>query len=248
MKRVLIIGKEGEVVQILKRSLADRFAIQLCADQMEELKALKEKDLIVVCQNGTDKMNYEVFAWLQEQYSHIPVLVISTWAEWAACKEYCKSGQFDKLYRPVTSAEILNKCCKLLGIGGAGEELEPSGQKRIMLVDDSPLLLRNIKRMLDERYTVFLATSGEQALKMIPKKQPDLILLDYDMPGMDGKKTFEAILDDDSTKDIPVIFLTGVADRRHIYEVMRSHPAGYILKPPDKDRILNTIEEVFQNK
>ena len=44
--------------------------------------------------------------------------------------------------------------------------------KRILLVDDSPLALRNMKKMLEEKYDIVMATSGEQALKMIPQKQP----------------------------------------------------------------------------
>ena len=80
---------------------------------------------------------------------------------------------------------------------------------------------------------------------MILSKQPDLVLLDYDMPGMDGKTTFEAMLEDEFAKDIPVIFLTNVAKRSQIYAVLKSYPAGYILKPPDRKILLRTIEDVL---
>lgn len=117
-----------------------------------------------------------------------------------------------------------------------------------MLVDDSALLLRNMKSMLDKYYIICLAKSGEQALNLIPKEKPDLILLDYEMDGMDGKSTFEAMKEDEDMKWIPVVFLTSIADRHAIYSVLRSKPDGYILKPPDKDKILETIEEIFQNR
>lgn len=78
--------------------------------------------------------------------------------------------------------------------------------------------------------------------------QKDLILLDYEMPGMDGKATFEAILADEFAKDIPVVFLTSIADRKQIYAVLKSYPAGYILKPPDKEKLFSTIETVFQRE
>lgn len=121
-------------------------------------------------------------------------------------------------------------------------------KKRIFIVDDSPVILRSIKKLLDPQYDVFISTSGEQALKMIPTKKPDLILLDYEMPGMDGRETFEAILQNDDMKHIPVIFLTSMANRQQIYDAVSSIPAGYILKPPNRDELLDTIEDVFKGK
>lgn len=121
-------------------------------------------------------------------------------------------------------------------------------KKRIFIVDDSPVILRSIKKLLDPQYDVFISTSGEQALKMIPTKKPDLILLDYEMPGMDGRETYEAILQNDDMKHIPVIFLTSMANRQQIYDAVSSIPAGYILKPPNRDELLDTIEDVFKGK
>ena len=115
-----------------------------------------------------------------------------------------------------------------------------------MIVDDSPLVLRNMKTMLEERYDVFLAPSGEKALELIPRKRPDLLLLDYEMPGMDGKDVFEAMLEDDYMKTIPVIFLTSIAHKEQVYGVLKSVPAGYILKPADRDRLMDEIKRVLR--
>lgn len=105
-----------------------------------------------------------------------------------------------------------------------------------------------MKSILEEKYDVLLATSGRQALKMIPQKKPDLIMLDYEMPGMSGKETFEAILEDEFARDIPVIFLTSIADKKQIYAVLKSYPAGYILKPPDREKILSVIGDVLSKE
>lgn len=121
-------------------------------------------------------------------------------------------------------------------------------EKKIMLVDDSALLLRRMKSMLEKHYEICLAKSGEQALKMIPKENPDLILLDYEMDGMDGKSTFEAMKEDEEMRGIPVVFLTSIADRKSIYSILKSKPDGYILKPPDENRIKETIEEILGGK
>lgn len=123
-----------------------------------------------------------------------------------------------------------------------------NNKAKIMIVDDSPLILRNIKNILDAKYTVFLATSGKQALNAIPDKNPDLVLLDYKMPEMDGKDVIEAMHADENMKDIPVIFLTSTSDRNAIHSLLKTKPAGYILKPPDEEKLRETIAEVLKNK
>ena len=113
--------------------------------------------------------------------------------------------------------------------------------------DKKKIMLRSMKSILDRNYTVYLATSGKQALHAIEEKEPDLLLLDYKMPEMDGIAVMEALQADDATKDIPVVFLTSTADKKTVETILRLKPAGYILKPPDQDKVLSTIEEVLSN-
>lgn len=124
--------------------------------------------------------------------------------------------------------------------------MNDEGKKRIMIVDDSAVMLRSMKSILDRTYTVYLSTSGKQALQAIPEKEPDLVLLDYKMPELDGIAVLEAMRADDSMKDIPVVFLTSVADRKTVDSILRLKPAGYILKPPDQSKVLETIKEALR--
>lgn len=118
--------------------------------------------------------------------------------------------------------------------------------KKIMLVDDSPIMLRSIKNILDRRYMVFITTSGRQALNAIPEKEPDLVVLDYKMPEMDGRAVFEEMQKDEYMKNIPVIFLTSVSDSKTVKSILKLKPAGYIIKPPDQDKVLETVQEVLR--
>ncbi len=122
-----------------------------------------------------------------------------------------------------------------------------SAKKKIMIVDDTAIMVRNIKNILGDKYTVFYATSGEQALHIIPEKEPDLILLDYKMPGMDGKQVYEEMLKDEDMKDIPVIFLTSTADEKTILSILSTKPAGYILKPANQADLLEKISTCLEN-
>lgn len=113
-------------------------------------------------------------------------------------------------------------------------------KKKIMIIDDSPITLRTAKQLLQDVYDVQMAVSGDYALRMLPKGLPDLILLDYEMPEMNGAETLRKIRHSYGT-GIPVIFLTGVNDRERIKEVLELNIAGYILKPFEKEKLLEAI-------
>lgn len=249
MKKILLIGELSEIVRSLNECLANDFQVQLCSEQLDNVQAMAKiikPDLIIISQIGVEEVDNAIFEWIQEKCPQTPVLGIATNEGWQQCRDYYRSEQFDVLFRPVANRELLAKCHQILGSGSASAWEEDGRQeKKIMVVDDSALLLRNMKSMLEKHYTVCLAKSGEQALNLIPRENPDLILLDYEMDGMDGRTTFEAIKEDEDMKFIPVVFLTSIADRRKIYSVLKSKPAGYILKPPDEAKILETIGEIL---
>ena len=254
MKKVLLVGELGEIARSLNECLADDFQVQLCSKQPENVQAMVKiikPELIIICQIGVEKVDNVLLMWLHEKYSRTPVLAITTSDKWKQCRDFYKREMFDVLFRPVAKNELLKKCYELLGVkSGNNTECKTADKqkKKIMIVDDSALLLRSMKSMLEKYYDIFLAKSGEQALNMIPREKPDLILLDYEMDGMDGKSTFETMKGNKSMRFIPVVFLTSVTDRRSIYSVLKSRPEGYILKPPDEERIRETIEGILGGK
>ncbi|MFA9216543.1 MAG: diguanylate cyclase domain-containing protein [Sphingomonadaceae bacterium] len=86
---------------------------------------------------------------------------------------------------------------------------------RLLLVDDQPLNVRLLHQIFCDDHEVFMASSGEQALTLCRSLQPDLVLLDVQMPGMDGLTVCRKLSEDPATSHIPVIFVTGA-----------DHPAG----------------------
>lgn len=255
MKKVLLIGNLGEIVRSLNECLADEFQVQLCSKQVENVQAMVKivkPHIIVVChvESGESDIDNSIFTWLYKKCPHIPVLGITTNEGWNACGEFYKYQQFDVLFRPVLKTDLLKKCRQMLYLDteSSGEikgvQFDPRG-KKILIVDDNGLVLRTMKSMLEDKFEICLAKSGEQALKVVTKEMPDLVLLDYEMSGMDGKATFEKMREDDEMKDIPVVFLTSISDRKAICSVLKSKPDGYILKPPDEELILKTINDIF---
>ncbi len=72
-----------------------------------------------------------------------------------------------------------------------------------------------------------------------------MILLDYEMPGETGADVLKKLRANERSKDIPVVFLTGVADSERIKSVLALNPRGYMLKPINIERLLSTIKTII---
>lgn len=118
-------------------------------------------------------------------------------------------------------------------------------KKHILVVDDNAMMLKVIKEHLHEKYDVATAVSGKVALKFLERKTTDLILLDYEMPQENGPAILEKLRASNATKNIPVIFLTGVTERKKIKEALILKPQGYLLKPVNREKLLEEIEKVL---
>ncbi|MBQ9437537.1 MAG: response regulator, partial [Lachnospiraceae bacterium] len=104
------------------------------------------------------------------------------------------------------------------------------GRKVILLVDDDRDFLSMTRGWLKKLYTVDTAESGEEALRYLKKEKPDLVLLDYAMPGMSGPEVLAMIREDPLLEKTPVVFLTGMEDRESADKAERMNPQGYLLK------------------
>lgn len=117
--------------------------------------------------------------------------------------------------------------------------------KRILLIDDSLIQLRTLNMLLQDKYEILMSTTGFDGLAIAKREQPDLILLDYNMPIMSGRDTFKKLQEKEETRNIPVIFLTGVDEREEVEEVLRLRPQGYLLKPVENDLLFTKIEKIL---
>ena len=118
-------------------------------------------------------------------------------------------------------------------------------RRKILVVDDSGPMLRNLREWLGEKYKVIPANSGAMAMKYISREIPDLILLDYEMPVVNGKQVLEMIRTEVDFEAIPVIFLTSKNDKDSVSSVMSLHPQGYLLKTLPPEEIKNYVDEFF---
>ena len=114
--------------------------------------------------------------------------------------------------------------------------------KQILVVDDNVTSLRQISAQLTSNYELLLAKSGALALQICLQEKPDLILLDIEMPEMDGFETLSRIKMNPFLAQIPVIFLTGNHDTETEVKGLVSGARDFITKPVEKSILLHRIE------
>ena len=105
-------------------------------------------------------------------------------------------------------------------------------KKLLLLVDDAPVNIQIAQAILKDEYRLRIATDGAKALELVKAKpEPDLILLDIGMPGMDGYEICTRLKSDPETRDIPVIFLTAKTDSEDETRGFSVGAVDYIRKP-----------------
>ena len=118
--------------------------------------------------------------------------------------------------------------------------------KTILVVDDDEMNLKMARFVLEQkRYWVITASSGMECLTILQSKSVDLILLDVEMPVMNGIKTLEHIREHKEFENIPVIFLTADATEDTVITAGMLGAAGYVKKPYMPQDLLERVEKVL---
>lgn len=131
---------------------------------------------------------------------------------------------------------------------GENFSFSPRGKlKRIMFVDDDTLLHPIVEKGFKNFYNIdpLLCASGQDALTKVQDFNPNLIILDAMMPGMDGIAVMKELSRNPTTKDIPIIFLTGKDTVVELEEMLALGPIGIILKPISPKSFAQEVQEIW---
>jgi FixJ family two-component response regulator len=116
----------------------------------------------------------------------------------------------------------------------------------VLVVDDEEGIRRSFHRLLEPRFRVIPAESGEQAIDIVRRRDPDVVTLDLKMPGLDGVETLARI--HALAPDLPVVIVTGVGSYAAAIQALRLRAFDFIAKPWDARRVLATIERAEQSR
>lgn len=233
-----------------------------------------QPDVFVYCVNAESVKDFNKVYVLKDklQKEKIPLVVIGPEEECKIFERVAINAADIMLVKPLMASVIAEKIIKFLEQKKAEEEKERQQQeelkkqeeerrqeelrkqqeeeeanrrKHILVVDDDPRMLRLVNEQLNENYDVATAISGKLAMKFLERKHTDLILLDYEMPVDNGPAVLKKLRENPDTKDIPVVFLTGITEKSKIQEVLVMKPQGYLLKPIDREKLFKVIADVL---
>ena len=118
--------------------------------------------------------------------------------------------------------------------------------RTVLVVDDDPVIVEIVKQQLEERaYEVLTAGSGEEGLRKCQLRTPDAVILDIMMPDMSGAEVAEAMKEDPTTCNIPVIFITGLIKDEEVPKVEVPGGPRYLAKPFKSEDLLALLRQVL---
>lgn len=119
--------------------------------------------------------------------------------------------------------------------------------RKVLVVDDEPGIRLLISLVLSRKnYAVTTASGGEEALRIVGREKPDLILLDLKMPGLDGMSTLRILREDPATSSIPVLLVTAVPQKPEKGPSPEDLSQGLLTKPFDIAELERMVEGIFQ--
>ncbi len=268
--KILLTGRDTSTVNDFFTQMDDCFELLTSSGRFDDiLNHLKyfRPDIFVFCLNTNlyDGFNKMVLLKRQFEHTNIPFVIIGTEEDCNSFSQYAINVADLVLVKPITAMTIKSSILDYMKtrqrlkeeaeraeeerltreIAERLEREQAAHKKHILIVDDDPLMLKVIREHLHEKYDVATANSGKTALKFLKKKKTDLILLDYEMPVDDGPAVLQELHADDTTKDIPVVFLTGITEYGKIKKALVQKPQGYLLKPIDHDKLFETISSLI---
>ncbi len=270
--KVLLVGKNRVVIDEFFTHLWENFESLTTSNRYEDIAnhiRYFEPDVMVYCMNkeSKDGINHLLYSRDRLKKNRIPLVLVGSEED---CNDFQQYGSAALvLVKPLTASAIGERLVKFLEDKAREEEEQKraeqerlererlerekleqekggkAARRHVLVVDDDPLMLKVIKDHLRDQYDVATATNGRTAFKFLEKRSTDLILLDYEMPEEDGPAVLEKLRTNEATKDIAVVFLTGVMEREKIQKVLVYKPQGYLLKPIDKDKLLAEIDRIL---
>lgn len=246
-KILLVSQTQGYLVTSLKNKLEEmNYETLVSRVEIDSLcRALKEAEAVFLFAEEELKDLQQGLIYLKDTVveNEIPLFVTGGVQELDEVHKSIPASMIKKEFqRPLNVNEVCGE------LDGYMKTEAKHNKKIVLVVDDSGAVLRNVKGWLEDKYQVVLANSGAMAIKYLSTNRPDLVLLDYEMPIVDGKQVLEMIRSEMEFADIPVIFLTGKGDRESVMKVMALKPDGYLLKTLPPDEIRQSVDNFFERR
>jgi DNA-binding response OmpR family regulator len=119
-------------------------------------------------------------------------------------------------------------------------------QRLVLMVDDDPLFVGQVGQLLNSAgYSLLQASNGIDGLRQLDSGSPGLVILDVNMPELDGLQTCRMIRAQEKHRDLPILMLTARGDITHRLEAQKMGATDYLVKPVDAESLLQKVKRLF---
>lgn len=245
VKKVMVVDDDKDVACIISEYLQKKnYEVTVVNSGMDAIKKAAElmPDLITmdVLMPNIDGFSVTELIRQNPKTKDIPVVIIS--AVYEKEKGY-KVGVSDFLTKPFEAKQLYESIKKV-----ERQQSDEMIKKKIMVVDDDPDIIALLTMSLrGENYIVMSAYDGLQAVSLIKKEKPDIILLDLMLPDTDGFEVIRKLKSDAETSDIPIVVITA----RNVEDTARVIKMGakqYLIKPFTMKSMLNELDGIIKNE
>ncbi len=244
---LMVTASQGYIVMSVKENFEEtgEYKVILSDARIDSINVLKEDFSAILLYVDENEINQQTCIFLKDKAveQDLPIFLLGNMEEISVVEQlFPKHLIRQKFLRPIDVKEVVKTVSEYITNFGK------HNKKKILVVDDSGAMLRNVKSWLEESYQVVLANSGAMAIKYLAINRPDLVLLDYEMPVVDGRQVLEMIRTETEFADIPVIFLTSKGDKESVLKVMELKPEGYLLKTMKPAQIIQAVNDFFEKQ
>jgi PleD family two-component response regulator len=256
MKVFLVDDVEYSLVRT-KQHLKDNFTVYSLdsSPKMFELLKKVEPDVILMDINMPVIDGYEAIKLLKadEQYAEIPVIFLSANDDEESIIKGISLGAADYVSKPYSPQDLIDRITNCFYSNKHQDELQIDIDKNvsklsIIAVDDSPSMLRSIHFALNNHYKIHTLQRPEKLKDVIHKLNPDLLLLDFNMPVVNGLELVKIVREFPEFKETPIIFLTSESSPIILTEAIKLGISDYIVKPFNPKKLREKIAKKLARK
>jgi DNA-binding response OmpR family regulator len=239
---LLVADDDPAILNLVQQLLSPWSSVECAENGRAALEAMERRrfDLAILDYELPDMNGLDVLlqAARLDYPVRSPVMMLSAMSEPDKVSRLIAAGAQNYLVKPVTPHHLIERVSVLLR----------RRKKIVMVADDDPLIREILrKRLIQRGHEVVLATNGAQALSAARRLHPQTIVLDRQMPRLDGIQFLQELRRQDETRSIPVIMLSARCSSDDIYSGYRDGADIYIAKPFVPDQVIDCCESFLKN-
>jgi DNA-binding response OmpR family regulator len=238
---VLVVDDDPAILNLVLHLISSWANVECASNGAQAIEALDRRrfDLVVLDYELPDMSGLDVLTRINQSGAAVrsPVMMLSATREPAKVSRLIAAGAQHYVVKPLTPAKFIDRLSFVLN----------RQKKIVMVVDDDPLIREIFRKRFEQRgYEVVLATNGVQALRMVLEIQPQAIVLDRQMPRMDGIQVLQELRRKVETRNTPVVMLSAMARSDDMYSGYREGADAYIAKPFLPDQVVECCEGLLR--